>query len=324
LGGFNRVNNNSQWKTVYDKMGLPSTNGNSGVTQLKAAYKRHLQSFEDFNRKLGCTLASPRGARNRHTSARSLVRGTDKARLFTETMLRRSSSSLSALTGQQQQPRETRGRKPNNNKGKTLGGVDSGAPTPSPSPSLASSVGTNEDAKPPGTPTHAPRGDEEEPGPKKRGRKKGTVLGKKPLERQNSASSTTPVGAQTPDKPATPTPTPTPRERAMRPPSSSGGDEPDKFPPRPTSTNAAANSSSSRKSSLVPSESAKSSEKAAGSDLDSDWEFGEDMQKVRKAPPAMITRRPSSTSLEEKSTPVKKADLKEEEKESEVKREVSG
>ncbi|CAG0920584.1 unnamed protein product [Notodromas monacha] len=78
LGGFNRVNNNSQWRQVHESMGFPSSSSASGVTQIKQAYKRHLKGFEEFNRKLGCTLASPRGRRN--SSARSLVRGAEKSR----------------------------------------------------------------------------------------------------------------------------------------------------------------------------------------------------------------------------------------------------
>merc|ERR1712008_153883 len=47
--------------------------------QTKAAYKRYLQSFEDFYRKLGCTMVSnPRGSRTRHHSGRSLIRDCDR------------------------------------------------------------------------------------------------------------------------------------------------------------------------------------------------------------------------------------------------------
>lgn len=40
---------------------------------------RYLQSFEDFYRKLGCTMVSnPRGSRTRHRSGRSLIRDCDR------------------------------------------------------------------------------------------------------------------------------------------------------------------------------------------------------------------------------------------------------
>ena len=40
---------------------------------------RYLHNFEDFYRKLGCTMVSnPRGSRTRHRSGRSLIRDCDK------------------------------------------------------------------------------------------------------------------------------------------------------------------------------------------------------------------------------------------------------
>lgn len=40
---------------------------------------RYLQSFEEFYRKLGCTMVSnPRGSRARHRSGRSLIRDCDR------------------------------------------------------------------------------------------------------------------------------------------------------------------------------------------------------------------------------------------------------
>lgn len=60
MGGYNRVTNKNSWRNVYKNLGLPSTN-NSGkdsaaVLQLKGAYKKYLHSFDDFYRKLGCTI----------------------------------------------------------------------------------------------------------------------------------------------------------------------------------------------------------------------------------------------------------------------------
>ncbi|KAK7074649.1 DNA- binding [Halocaridina rubra] len=78
FGGFNRVMNQNQWKAVSNKMQLQSL-GTQAPTHVKTAYKRYLQSFEDFYRKLGCTMVSnPRGSRTRHRSGRSLIRDCDR------------------------------------------------------------------------------------------------------------------------------------------------------------------------------------------------------------------------------------------------------
>lgn len=78
LGGYNRVTNHSQWKMVSHKLGfgLFSTTANL----VKVAYKKYLHSFEDFYRKLGCTMVNhPRGNRSRHRGGRSLIRDKDRA-----------------------------------------------------------------------------------------------------------------------------------------------------------------------------------------------------------------------------------------------------
>ncbi|KAF8787225.1 AT-rich interactive domain-containing protein like [Argiope bruennichi] len=73
LGGYNKVTNKNKWKTVYTRMGLPQSNLN-GPNQIKVAYKRFLQSFEDFYRKLGCTMVSnSRSTRGRHRSDRNIM-----------------------------------------------------------------------------------------------------------------------------------------------------------------------------------------------------------------------------------------------------------
>lgn len=98
LGGYNKVTNQSKWRIVYNKMGLPPTT--TGSNQIKAAYKkyvillkyqkvlgeilravlsasfsnlfllsqcnytvhificRYLHAFEDFYRKLGSTMGT--------------------------------------------------------------------------------------------------------------------------------------------------------------------------------------------------------------------------------------------------------------------------
>lgn len=79
LGGCNRVTNHNQWKTVYTRLGLPSPANQSNAHLLRAAYKKYLQSFEDFYRKLGCTMVSnPRSGRVRHRSDRIMTRNQDR------------------------------------------------------------------------------------------------------------------------------------------------------------------------------------------------------------------------------------------------------
>ena len=61
MGGYNRVTNKNSWRTVYSNLGLPASSTPTGkesaaVLQLKAAYKKFLHSFDDFYRKLGCTI----------------------------------------------------------------------------------------------------------------------------------------------------------------------------------------------------------------------------------------------------------------------------
>ncbi|RZF43118.1 hypothetical protein LSTR_LSTR001296 [Laodelphax striatellus] len=78
LGGYNRVTNHNQWKTISHKLGFGQNA--STVNLVKHAYKKFLHSFEDFYRKLGCTMLShPRNNRARHRSSRSLIRDRDRA-----------------------------------------------------------------------------------------------------------------------------------------------------------------------------------------------------------------------------------------------------
>ena len=75
LGGQQRVTNNNQWRVVAKKLGFET---NWCVNQVRVCYKRYLQSFEELNRTLGCTLINhPRNTslRVRHGSGRPLVRG---------------------------------------------------------------------------------------------------------------------------------------------------------------------------------------------------------------------------------------------------------
>ncbi|XP_055609638.1 AT-rich interactive domain-containing protein 4B isoform X2 [Uranotaenia lowii] len=71
LNGYNRVTSQNQWKQIALRLGFsPAT---ASITNLvKQAYKKFLFSFEEFNRKLGCTMVPhPRANRSK---GRSLVR----------------------------------------------------------------------------------------------------------------------------------------------------------------------------------------------------------------------------------------------------------
>lgn len=76
MGGFNRVTNQNGWKVVTKKLILNSASNSS--THVKQAYKKYLYGFEDFYRKLGCTMNSPRGAKSRARPGRSLIRDRDR------------------------------------------------------------------------------------------------------------------------------------------------------------------------------------------------------------------------------------------------------
>lgn len=75
LGGYNRVTTQNQWKAIAVRLGFQPTNS---ITNLvKQAYKKFLQPFEEFNRKLGCTMvAHPRANR---IKGRSLLRANSVA-----------------------------------------------------------------------------------------------------------------------------------------------------------------------------------------------------------------------------------------------------
>ncbi|XP_013777199.2 LOW QUALITY PROTEIN: AT-rich interactive domain-containing protein 4A-like [Limulus polyphemus] len=73
LGGFNKVSSQNMWKIVLSKMGLPPS-VHATPNQMRSAYKRFLHSFEDFNRKLGCTMVTTsRSSRVRHRSERHRI-----------------------------------------------------------------------------------------------------------------------------------------------------------------------------------------------------------------------------------------------------------
>ncbi|XP_073994512.1 uncharacterized protein isoform X2 [Rhodnius prolixus] len=76
-GGYNRVTNHNNWKLVALKMGF----GQNPITVnlVKIAYKKFLFTFEEFYRKLGCTLLNhpSRLSRSCCRGGRNLIRNKD-------------------------------------------------------------------------------------------------------------------------------------------------------------------------------------------------------------------------------------------------------
>lgn len=79
LGGYNRVTNQNQWKAVTRRLGFTMQNSAPLYNLVKQAYKKVLHSFEDFYRKLGCTMVNhPRGSTRKQRPGRSLIRDKDR------------------------------------------------------------------------------------------------------------------------------------------------------------------------------------------------------------------------------------------------------
>ncbi|XP_059161049.1 AT-rich interactive domain-containing protein 4B-like isoform X2 [Physella acuta] len=73
LGGYNKVTKEMKWSVVYSKMGLPSLHQNP-AHQIKTAYKKYLDAYETFYRKLGSTMGTlSRPGRARQNSSRSIL-----------------------------------------------------------------------------------------------------------------------------------------------------------------------------------------------------------------------------------------------------------
>ncbi|XP_014218610.1 AT-rich interactive domain-containing protein 4B isoform X2 [Copidosoma floridanum] len=79
LGGYNRVTNQNQWKSITKRLGFQVQNNQSTRNAVKHSYKRYLHSFEDFYRKLGCTMVNhPRSRTAKQRPGRSLIRDRDR------------------------------------------------------------------------------------------------------------------------------------------------------------------------------------------------------------------------------------------------------
>lgn len=79
LGGYNRVTNQNQWKLITRRLSFTMQNSPSTHNLVKQAYKKFLHSFEDFYRKLGCTMVNhPRGTMRKQRPGRSLIRDKDR------------------------------------------------------------------------------------------------------------------------------------------------------------------------------------------------------------------------------------------------------
>lgn len=63
MGGHARVSNNNNWRTVAQKLGFDTT---WCINQVRVHYKRYLQSFEEIQKTLGCTMiTTPTPSSNR-------------------------------------------------------------------------------------------------------------------------------------------------------------------------------------------------------------------------------------------------------------------
>ncbi|KAJ8674346.1 hypothetical protein QAD02_005608 [Eretmocerus hayati] len=79
LGGYNRVTNQNQWKLITRRLNFSTQNNAATHNLVKQAYKKFLHSFEDFYRKLGCTMVNhPRGGMRKPRPGRSLIRDKDR------------------------------------------------------------------------------------------------------------------------------------------------------------------------------------------------------------------------------------------------------
>lgn len=79
LGGYNRVTNQNQWKVITRRLSFAMQNSPSTHNLVKQAYKKFLHSFEDFYRKLGCTMVNhPRSGTRKQRPGRSLIRDKDR------------------------------------------------------------------------------------------------------------------------------------------------------------------------------------------------------------------------------------------------------
>ncbi|KAK0181893.1 hypothetical protein PV327_000077 [Microctonus hyperodae] len=79
LGGYNRVTNQNQWKSITRRLGISLQSTPTTHNLVKQAYKKFLHSFEDFYRKLGCTMVNhPRGSTRKQRPGRSLIRDKDR------------------------------------------------------------------------------------------------------------------------------------------------------------------------------------------------------------------------------------------------------
>lgn len=79
LGGYNRVTNQNQWKVITRRLNFSMQNSGPMHNHVKQAYKKFLHSFEDFYRKLGCTMVNhPRSSARKQRPGRSLIRDKDR------------------------------------------------------------------------------------------------------------------------------------------------------------------------------------------------------------------------------------------------------
>ncbi|KAL4135614.1 hypothetical protein QTP88_007212 [Uroleucon formosanum] len=95
-GGYNKVNKGKLWKVIATKAGHEE----QLFFSVKNCYQQYLHSFEDFYRKLGCTMLShPRGVRSHSKFSRNIIRDVDKTRPSTSSATERNNCAKNDLNG---------------------------------------------------------------------------------------------------------------------------------------------------------------------------------------------------------------------------------
>ncbi|XP_025203332.1 AT-rich interactive domain-containing protein 4A-like [Melanaphis sacchari] len=93
-GGYNKVDRCNQWVYVSVKAGHEQ----QSFLSVKHFYQKYLYSFENFYRKLGCTMLNhKRKARSRNSFSRSIIRDIDKALPSTSSIIDKSNSAKNKL-----------------------------------------------------------------------------------------------------------------------------------------------------------------------------------------------------------------------------------
>lgn len=191
LGGYNRVTSQNQWKQIAIRLGfVPTTTSIQNL--VKQAYKKFLLPFEEFDRKLGCTMvAHPRANR---IKGRSLVRANSVASPKPD----KEGKSITSAAEESENTSES--------------SVDISKAKPKATPPAAKAKAPVERVEEPVEEPKREKSKEKEPKPAKEveAPPKNRAAAKVPKEKDVSQPSTSKVEAPAPAPAPAPTPTPTP------------------------------------------------------------------------------------------------------------------